>query len=200
MNKPDDQLIKRRREQIIFSASQCFSRTGFHGTSMADIIQQSGLSAGQIYRHYSGKSLIINECVRYITERWCAFLLKKLPEETRTDNIIDINSAFWNEWPEEQRRLLIETYSEVSRNSNIRQVVNSAEQKLISDLDEKLSVIFPESSPPSRRQKILLLLLLTDGVICRRFADDSLNKKEMIRINSIFSHHMNSHFHDKVSD
>ena len=200
MNKTDDHLIKRRRELIIFSASLCFSRTGFHGTSMADIIQQSGLSAGQIYRHYSGKELIVNESVRYITERWCAFLLKKLPEETRTDNIININSAFWNEWPEEHRRLLIETYSEASRNSNVRQIVNSTEQKLISDLDEKFSVILPESSPPSRRQKILLLLLLTDGVICRSFTDNSLNKIEINRINSIFTHQMNSLFPGKASD
>lgn len=200
MNNPDNHLIKRRREQIILSASLCFSRTGFHGTSMADIIQQSGLSAGQIYRYYSGKSLIVNESVRGITERWCAFLLRKLPKETRTDNIIDINSAFWNEWPEEQRRLLIETYSEASRNSNVRQIVNSAEQKLISELDEKFTIIFPESSPPTRRQKILLLLLLTDGVICRSFTDNSLNEKEINRINSIFTHQMNSLLRDKASD
>lgn len=200
MNNPDNHLIKRRREQIILSASLCFSRTGFHGTSMADIIQQSGLSAGQIYRYYSGKSLIVNESVRGITERWCEFLLRKLPKEARTDNIIDINSAFWNEWPEEQRRLLIETYSEASRNSNVRQIVNSAEQKLISELDEKFTVIFPESSPPTRRQKILLLLLLTDGVICRSFTDNSLNEKEINRINSIFTHQMNSLLRDKASD
>ena len=200
LSKPDDLLATRRRKQIISAASLCFSQTGFHSTSMADIIEECGLSAGQIYRHYSGKEIIVNESIRYITELWCAFLLNKLPEETKTDDIIDINSAFWDKWPEDQRRLLIETYSEASRNDTVRQIVNRAEQKLFAGLDEKFSISMPEISQQARHQKILLLILLTDGVICRRFTDNSLNINEIKRINNIFSHQLHARTNDCQSD
>ena len=45
-----------RREQIAEAAMTCFTRQGFAATSMADIIEESGLSAGSIYSHFSGKA------------------------------------------------------------------------------------------------------------------------------------------------
>ena len=45
-----------RREQIAAAAMACFTRQGFAATSMADIIAESGLSAGSIYSHFSGKA------------------------------------------------------------------------------------------------------------------------------------------------
>lgn len=47
------------------AALRCFLRTGYQGTSMADIIAESGLSAGAIYSYFSGKQ----ELVRAVAER-----------------------------------------------------------------------------------------------------------------------------------
>ena len=44
-----------RRDEIIESALRCFAAKGYQRTSMADIIDESGLSAGAIYGHFSGK-------------------------------------------------------------------------------------------------------------------------------------------------
>jgi AcrR family transcriptional regulator len=51
-----------RREQIAAAAFRCFARTGFAGTSMADIIAESGLSAGSIYSHFESKA----DLIRYV--------------------------------------------------------------------------------------------------------------------------------------
>ena len=48
-----------RRDQIADAALRCFAERGFQATSMADIIEASGLSAGAIYGHYSGKQDIV---------------------------------------------------------------------------------------------------------------------------------------------
>ena len=44
-----------RQERIADAAMRCIARTGFANTTMADIIEESGLSAGSIYSHFTGK-------------------------------------------------------------------------------------------------------------------------------------------------
>jgi AcrR family transcriptional regulator len=48
-----------RRAEIARAALRCFTRKGFQATSMADIIAESGLSAGAIYGHYKSKEELI---------------------------------------------------------------------------------------------------------------------------------------------
>lgn len=50
-----------RRADIIAAARRCFSRDGFHQTSMSDIAAEAGLSPGAPYRHFAGKEEIIIE-------------------------------------------------------------------------------------------------------------------------------------------
>jgi TetR/AcrR family transcriptional regulator, transcriptional repressor of aconitase len=44
-----------RRDEIVEAALRCFAARGYQRTSMADIIEESGLSAGAIYGHFAGK-------------------------------------------------------------------------------------------------------------------------------------------------
>ena len=48
-----------RRRQIIDAAYQCFARKGFHQTTMRDIYQETGLSAGAVYHYFDSKEAII---------------------------------------------------------------------------------------------------------------------------------------------
>lgn len=48
-----------RRDRIIEAARECFRRNGFSNTSMADIVEESGMSAGSIYSHFDGKADIM---------------------------------------------------------------------------------------------------------------------------------------------
>ncbi len=50
-----------RREEILDAALRAFQRDGFQSASMADIITESGLSAGAIYGHFPSKTSIIYE-------------------------------------------------------------------------------------------------------------------------------------------
>jgi AcrR family transcriptional regulator len=55
MPKVTEAYREARRSEIADAALRCFATKGFRGTSMADIIAASGLSAGAIYGHYSSK-------------------------------------------------------------------------------------------------------------------------------------------------
>jgi AcrR family transcriptional regulator len=47
-----------RRDQILEAATRCFARSGFHATSMQDVIGEAGLSVGAVYRYFKSKEEI----------------------------------------------------------------------------------------------------------------------------------------------
>lgn len=53
-----EQYRSDRRAEITAAAARCFATKGVHRTSMADIITESGLSAGAIYNHFRSKQEI----------------------------------------------------------------------------------------------------------------------------------------------
>ncbi|MFE4949858.1 TetR/AcrR family transcriptional regulator [Leifsonia sp. NPDC056665] len=55
MPKVSEEYRVARRHEIAQAALRCFARNGFAATSMADIIAESGLSAGAIYGHFTSK-------------------------------------------------------------------------------------------------------------------------------------------------
>jgi len=70
MPKISDDRRTDRRRQIIDAAQRCFMRNGFEATSMADIIAESGLSAGSLYVHFENKVDIIRQVAsEVLTER-----------------------------------------------------------------------------------------------------------------------------------
>ena len=56
MPRVTDEHRATRREQILQAAFRCVARSGFQGMTMADVIGESGLSAGAVYGYYRGKS------------------------------------------------------------------------------------------------------------------------------------------------
>ena len=58
-----------RRHQILGAARRCFARNGFQATSMQDIFAESGLSAGAVYSHFTGKDEIITAIAEEVIEK-----------------------------------------------------------------------------------------------------------------------------------
>ena len=59
MPKVSQEHLDARRQQILDAAAECFANEGFHRTTMQDIVTESGLSSGAIYRYFAGKDQII---------------------------------------------------------------------------------------------------------------------------------------------
>jgi len=66
MPKVTEQHRTDRRLEIALAALRVFARKGFRAASMADIIAESGLSAGAIYGHYRGKDELIQAAIAEI--------------------------------------------------------------------------------------------------------------------------------------
>tara|TARA_B100000678_G_scaffold159545_1_gene133373 strand:- start:2133 stop:2720 length:588 start_codon:yes stop_codon:yes gene_type:complete len=70
MPKISDARRDARRAEILDAALRCFSRSGYQRTSMADIITESGLSAGAIYGYFASKQdLVLAVASRLLEER-----------------------------------------------------------------------------------------------------------------------------------
>lgn len=59
MPKVTEEHRAARREQILDATQRCAAREGFHKTTMADVIAESGLSAGAVYGYFKGKTALI---------------------------------------------------------------------------------------------------------------------------------------------
>ncbi|WP_191089799.1 TetR/AcrR family transcriptional regulator [Nesterenkonia ebinurensis] len=59
MPRVTEQHRAARKEQILDATMRCVAREGFHKTSMAQIIEESGLSAGAVYVYFRSKRDII---------------------------------------------------------------------------------------------------------------------------------------------
>lgn len=59
MPKVSAEYRAERRAHILAAARYCFVRDGFHATSMADIVEEAGVSSGAVYRYFPSKDAVI---------------------------------------------------------------------------------------------------------------------------------------------
>src|ERR1700730_1940689 len=59
MPRLSDTTRAQRRQHILTSAWRCFSRDGFHVTSMDQVIAETGMSSSAVYRYFRSKEQII---------------------------------------------------------------------------------------------------------------------------------------------
>jgi AcrR family transcriptional regulator len=70
MPKVSDAYRQARRDEIVAATLRAISRRGLRALTMADIIKESGLSAGSVYSHFTTKDEIIElVAARVIGER-----------------------------------------------------------------------------------------------------------------------------------
>ena len=130
--------LDRRREQILAASLRCFAREGFHRATMQDIVAESGLSPGALYRYFSAK----DELIAAIATRHHAAELALLRDASARDDVRealgDLVHAFLNRLsdPREQewRRVTVQLWGEALRSPRIMRVVREG-------LDEPLAAL-----------------------------------------------------------
>ncbi len=75
---PDVAKGAQTRERIVESAATVFSKRGFFGASMTDLLEATGLQKGGLYNHFASKEQLALEsfdwAVRHVEERYAAAL------------------------------------------------------------------------------------------------------------------------------
>jgi AcrR family transcriptional regulator len=127
MPKVSQSHLSARRAQILDAAIVCFSRQGFHRTTMQDIVRQSRLSPGAIYNYFAGKEKIIEAIAnnRHAHERE---LFAEAKREATLEKVLHrIRDSFFGQLdqPRERlgRRVTIQCWSESQRNPRILKLI-----------------------------------------------------------------------------
>ena len=177
-----------KRAQIVAAARRCFSRDGFHQTSMPDIAAEAGVSAGAPYRYFASKEEIIlaiaADAFRLIfdpVEQFAAAAdapsvadllgaaLKALNAETAID-------ATGQAVPvEELLRCAVQTWSEVLRNDTVRSRALDGFESVRRSITDALrrgqaAGAVPSALEPERAARVVMGLL--HGLLLQRAAFD----------------------------
>jgi AcrR family transcriptional regulator len=81
---PSDELIERRRTEIIEAAFQIFSTRGYSAAGIADIAERLGMGHGTFYRYFKNKRDILDQVVDYGVERIVSALELETAEPATT--------------------------------------------------------------------------------------------------------------------
>ncbi len=108
-----------RRMQILAAAERAFVRLGFHVTSMQNVADEAGMSAGNLYRYFPSKEAIVEElCNCDADER-----ARHFAEVAQHGDILGLASFAIREKllgkPVEKTRMILEIWSEAAHNPRI---------------------------------------------------------------------------------
>jgi len=112
-----------RRAQIARAALACIARDGVAGTSMADIIKESGLSSGSIYSHFDGKEALVRFAATTMLEAQSAIADEVgegtviTPRELAARVVERVRTAF-------PSAALIQVWGEIARDPDLRGVAS----------------------------------------------------------------------------
>ena len=127
-----------RRQQILEAARRCFSRDGFHNTTTADIVRESGVSQGTLYLYFATKDDIILALAddRHQAEAYVGALAQSEQDpiegltlllELHGESLVDPQRA-------DARRVGVQGWAEALRNpvvhDNITQNIASVRQEI----------------------------------------------------------------------
>jgi TetR/AcrR family transcriptional regulator, transcriptional repressor of aconitase len=107
MPKVSQQHLDDRRQQIVDAARVRFASHGFARTSMADLVDVSGLSIGAIYRYFSGKE----EIVLAICEQSSAVVPTELTAESVDAMLAEVRAMSRDH---DHARLVAQIYAEAA--------------------------------------------------------------------------------------
>jgi TetR/AcrR family transcriptional regulator, transcriptional repressor of aconitase len=133
-----DSYLESRRRQIMDAAVACFARQGFHRTTMQDIVAETGLSAGAIYRYFPAKEDIVAAIAAEHHTREAAVLSTAETARDAGDVLRDLAHASLGRLadPAEQqwRRVTVQLWGEALRDERVMRIVRGG-------LDEPIEII-----------------------------------------------------------
>ena len=123
------------RDRILHAAAHVFSEKGYHSSTIADIVRESGLSVGAIYSHFSGKDELIRLTCDHIATRGLDELAERLAPARTTAERLAIAIALYVETIDDYEGdpgqvTLVQAWAEADREPGVREMLAARRERL----------------------------------------------------------------------
>ena len=183
MRRANAQLQIDRREEILAAAKRCFSRSGFHGTSMQEICAEAQMSPGSLYRYFPSKEAIIAG----IAEQDRADVAEKFQAIVEAPDFFTALAYAARHYIVEESMeevcLQTEIKAESRRNPEIAKIYAGVEQEVKAGMMNVLrSAVARGDIPPTIDLEIAatMLMALVDGLYWRRAVDPEFDAETVL--------------------
>src|SRR6476469_194140 len=123
------------RDRILSAAARVFSQKGYHSSTIADIVRESGLSVGAIYSHFSGKDELIRLTCDELATRGLDELAHRLAPARTTAERLAIAVALYVETIDDYdgdpgQVSLVQAWAEADREPGVREMLAARRERL----------------------------------------------------------------------
>src|SRR6185436_16954516 len=123
------------RTRILDAAMRVFAEKGYHDSTIADVVRESGLSVGAIYTYFSGKDELIRLTCDHIAARGLDELAVRLAPATTTAERLAIAIRLYVETIDEYdgapgQVTLVQAWAEADREPGVREMLAARRERL----------------------------------------------------------------------
>lgn len=181
---------RQRRDHILDAAERCFVRSGFHRTTMQDVATEASMSAGNLYRYFASKEAIVSG----LAERDRELLSADFAAMGMATDFLSAFEAMGRkhliEEPREKAILVVEIWSEASRNPNVASMCRALDGEVLAGMQQLCAsaqaagMISPLTDVDMAAR---LMLTVADGLFKRRALEPDFDgERELAMAMGIF--------------
>ncbi|WP_245396729.1 TetR/AcrR family transcriptional regulator [Jiella sonneratiae] len=160
---------EQRRQQVLEAARLCFSRSGFHSTSMHQICAEAQMSPGALYRYFPSKDSIIEAIAEEERVLATACTQQLLEPGCLVERIVQVGLEYLRHTRDRATGgLTLEIWSESVRNTavgqrfcEIEETVRAGFRRLLVDARDR-GEINPDTDLDAA---LMLIFALADGLV-----------------------------------
>ena len=158
-----------RRAHIVAAAERAFVRFGFHATTMQQVADEAGMSAGNLYRYFPSKEAIVEGlCMADQIQRAEVFseLIGRL--DLRQALATTLREHLLSR-PTEKARMVVEIWAEAGRNPRVAAITAAVDADVLAGLTKVLHAVGASGAAfnPAFAAKVLFTLV---GGLFKRLA------------------------------
>jgi len=130
-----------RRAHIVAAAERAFVRFGFHATTMQQVADEAGMSAGNLYRYFPSKEAIVEGlCMADQVQRTEVFseLIGRL--DLREALATTLREHLLSR-PTEKARMIVEIWAEAGRNPRVAAITAAVDADVLAGLTKVLRAV-----------------------------------------------------------
>lgn len=177
--KPE--TLEERKTQILSAAMTCFSRKGYHQTTMDDIVEKAGLSKGGVYWHFGSKKelflSLVDSLIGGTEEMMLASMAAKTSarEKLRAMHEASRAMATADEF-KEMMPLFLDVWAQNVQDCEVNELAHSMYDRFRAPLVEVIEegVASGEFKPVDANALASILFALYDGLAVQAMIDESL--------------------------